>query len=159
MSPVPYTKFTSEKTIVQADSVQELPSPIGAANTQSKRRWWTWKKILASSWLALVICHHGPGFLLDSAASTEGLCPQVPALYPSKNGELFGNVTQLYGTEAYKQRAISWLSGAVRVPYVPYLNTSLLSANMSKLCLQDRILRYTRPDWCGSALGSFWAIP
>jgi hypothetical protein len=76
----------------------------------------TWKTLLVAVSLVLLF-HEGYSILLDYTASTEGLCPQASELLPHKNAKIFGNLTQLYRTETYKTRAISWLSGAVRIPY------------------------------------------
>jgi hypothetical protein len=123
-------------------SSQELPSLVSAANVKPERQRWSWKRILIWSCLAYQVAFHSHSldFLWDSDASTESLCPQVPALYPSKNADLFRNVTELYETEAYKQRAISWLSGSIRVPYVVNLNISFFFTNMFELWVQDRML-------------------
>ncbi|KAI0058987.1 carboxypeptidase S [Artomyces pyxidatus] len=53
-------------------------------------------------------------------SSTESLCPQVDALYPSRNGELWKNLGKTFDTDAFKGRAIDWLGGAVRIPTESY---------------------------------------
>ncbi|EIN06189.1 carboxypeptidase S [Punctularia strigosozonata HHB-11173 SS5] len=53
-------------------------------------------------------------------ASTAELCPQVPATVPSKNADVFETLSQLIGTEAFVNKSIDWLSGAVRVPTESY---------------------------------------
>ncbi|KAF8998623.1 carboxypeptidase S [Hymenopellis radicata] len=44
------------------------------------------------------------------------MCPQVGAVYPEKNAELYNAMSNVIGTEAFKDKAIDWLAGAVRVP-------------------------------------------
>lgn len=44
----------------------------------------------------------------------EAMCPQVGALYPEN--ELYEKLGKLYATEEFKEKAIGYLGGAVRVP-------------------------------------------
>lgn len=46
----------------------------------------------------------------------EPSCAQVPALTPERNGPLWNAVGEEISGDAYKTRAINWLSGAVQVP-------------------------------------------
>jgi hypothetical protein len=46
------------------------------------------------------------------------LCPQTDSLKPIKNADLYRQVGSLVETDDYKQRAIAWLSGAVKIPLV-----------------------------------------
>lgn len=46
----------------------------------------------------------------------EPLCAQVGALYPEKETELYEKLGKWYSTEEFKQKAIEYLGGAVRVP-------------------------------------------
>ena len=49
---------------------------------------------------------------------TASLCPQVAALSPTKNTDLFETLDQEYKSDAFLQRAVALLGGAVRIPYV-----------------------------------------
>lgn len=49
-------------------------------------------------------------------APNEDLCPQVPELIPSKNNALWETLNEIYGTEAFRLKAVAWLSGAVQIP-------------------------------------------
>ncbi|KAH8116276.1 carboxypeptidase S [Phellopilus nigrolimitatus] len=51
---------------------------------------------------------------------TEALCPQVEQLLPERNKVLWDAVGERFGTDAFKEKAIDWLSGAVRVPTESY---------------------------------------
>ncbi|KAG6373800.1 hypothetical protein JVT61DRAFT_5945 [Boletus reticuloceps] len=44
------------------------------------------------------------------------LCPQAPELIPVKNNALWETLTEIYGTEAFRLKAVDWLSGAVQIP-------------------------------------------
>ena len=51
------------------------------------------------------------------------LCPQVAALSPTNNTALFETLGQTYKTDAFLHRAVELLGGAVRIPYVPLLDS------------------------------------
>jgi Gly-Xaa carboxypeptidase len=56
----------------------------------------------------------------DFPSSTAELCPQVAATVPSKNADVFETMNQLIDTEAFLNKSVEWLSGAVRVPTESY---------------------------------------
>lgn len=47
---------------------------------------------------------------------TTHVCPQADDLTPQVNSDLWHDVSQVIGTDAFKTRAIDWIAGAVRVP-------------------------------------------
>ncbi|KAK0238696.1 hypothetical protein EDD85DRAFT_827812 [Armillaria nabsnona] len=49
----------------------------------------------------------------DARASS---CQQVDALYPSKHASFWSELGDIIGTDDFKTKAISWLSGAVQIP-------------------------------------------
>ena len=48
------------------------------------------------------------------------LCPQVKPIAPTKHSAIWESFVERTATDEYKTRAIEWLGGAVRVPYVCY---------------------------------------
>ena len=54
--------------------------------------------------------HHDPA----------ALCPQVKPITPTKHSAIWESFTEKTTTDEYKTRAIEWLCGAVRIPYVCY---------------------------------------
>jgi len=58
----------------------------------------------------------GVSFLLYDADAD--LCPQVDMLFPEVNGELWKTIGQDMRTEEFKNQAVDWLAGAVRVECV-----------------------------------------
>lgn len=48
--------------------------------------------------------------------SSDNICPQVPELTPVKNNALWQTLAETYGTEAFRLKAVDWLSGAVQIP-------------------------------------------
>jgi Gly-Xaa carboxypeptidase len=58
------------------------------------------------------------GFPVGTLEDGVDLCPQVDEIVPEKNGVIWESLQQVYSTEEFKARAIDWLGGAVRIPYV-----------------------------------------
>ncbi|KAI0072680.1 carboxypeptidase S [Panus rudis PR-1116 ss-1] len=57
---------------------------------------------------------------LEVGTGSADLCPQPPALEPSKHAELWSSLNETYGTEEYVKRAVDWLAGAIRIPTESY---------------------------------------
>ena len=53
-----------------------------------------------------------PGLLYQSTPP----CAQASPLIPSDNQELWKDLDGLYATDAFRNQAVEWLGGAVRVP-------------------------------------------
>ncbi|KIL59863.1 hypothetical protein M378DRAFT_1065315 [Amanita muscaria Koide BX008] len=47
-------------------------------------------------------------------------CPQSEELTPKKNSKVWTDFTEILGKQAFKERAVDWLAGAVRVPTETY---------------------------------------
>ena len=60
-----------------------------------------------------------PGFAASKPHPTT-LCPQVKPITPTKRSAIWESFVERSTTDEYKTRAIEWLGGAVRVPYVCY---------------------------------------
>ena len=48
----------------------------------------------------------------------QSICPQVEPLVSEKHRTLASELGGLYDTDAFKLRAVDWIAGAVRIPYV-----------------------------------------
>jgi hypothetical protein len=46
------------------------------------------------------------------------VCPQVDALYPERRAELWRSLGRDFDEDHFMTRAVTWLGGAVRIPYV-----------------------------------------
>lgn len=54
----------------------------------------------------------------DKAPRTpSNYCPQANVLIPKKNGEIWTELNDRIDSAAFKQTAIDWLAGAVRIPW------------------------------------------
>jgi len=60
-----------------------------------------------------------PGLSVSKPHPT-ALCPQVNPIAPTKHSAIWESFVERTTTDEYKTRAIEWLGGAVRVPYVRY---------------------------------------
>jgi len=47
------------------------------------------------------------------------ICPQWDPLYPKQHAELWESLKRDFDEKAFRTRAVAWLGGAVRIPYVP----------------------------------------
>jgi Gly-Xaa carboxypeptidase len=56
--------------------------------------------------------------ILSSHNGVAKLCPQSDALYPESHSQLWRCLGHDYGEDVFLTRAVTWLGGAVRIPYV-----------------------------------------
>lgn len=47
------------------------------------------------------------------------LCPQSDPLYPKQHAEVWESLNRDFDEKTLRTRAVEWLGGAVRIPYVP----------------------------------------
>ena len=52
------------------------------------------------------------------------VCPQADALYPDRHAPLWESLGKEFSQDAFTLRAVEWLGGAVRIPYVVVLFTT-----------------------------------
>lgn len=52
----------------------------------------------------------------EAGKSAKELCPQTKALVPSKHKELWEMVGASYDSPEFKDKAVEWLGGAVKIP-------------------------------------------
>jgi hypothetical protein len=56
--------------------------------------------------------------ILSSHNGVAKLCPQPDALYPESHAQLWKSLGHDYDEDGFTTRAVAWLGGAVRIPYV-----------------------------------------
>ncbi|KAI0924588.1 hypothetical protein AcW2_005436 [Taiwanofungus camphoratus] len=56
----------------------------------------------------------------ESDVESAHMCPQASPLVPQKNEELWSSLGETFGTEAFLDRAVNWIAGAVRIPTQSY---------------------------------------
>jgi hypothetical protein len=47
-------------------------------------------------------------------------CPQSDPLYPKQHAEVWESLNRDFDEKTFRTRAVEWLGGAVRIPYVPF---------------------------------------
>jgi Gly-Xaa carboxypeptidase len=60
----------------------------------------------------------GELFIPSSDREVADLCPQSNALYPGQHAELWESLGREFDEDAFTTRAVEWLGGAIRIPYV-----------------------------------------
>ena len=61
------------------------------------------------------------------------LCPQSDALYPQSHAQLWDSLGRDFDEDAFMTRAVDWLGGAVRIPYVLYIDALCCAAFLLRL--------------------------
>ena len=106
-SKLPYTKEGLLPSPVEAaPAKQECSPPVRVAKILM------WGLAVGASLNALGIIPD-PEYPADALVKQ---CPQVSAVVPVKNSELWSSLGQTFVTDSFKSRAVEWLGGAVRVP-------------------------------------------
>lgn len=113
-------------TIMPGSSVEKLDAflslPLPFATPASKRDSFRRKVVL---YLGFILCGiylwcDWKGTLRDifdkGSFIQPQLCVQTNVLTPDRNGVLWDSLSSTVGTEAFKAKAVEWISGAVRVP-------------------------------------------
>lgn len=54
----------------------------------------------------------------DDGTSGPELCPQEGPLVPVAHADISAALEGVYASETFKDRAVEWLVGAIRIPYV-----------------------------------------
>lgn len=70
-------------------------------------------------------------------ALKDDLCPQADRLFPEANSELWKNLSSQVSSDSFKEKAIAWLGGAVRIPYHYLLLESFI---LLMVVSQDRVV-------------------
>ncbi|KAI6041920.1 carboxypeptidase S [Pisolithus marmoratus] len=73
---------------------------------------YTWWHDLSTTYLYKF--NHG------GTAALANICPQVSELIPQRNFDIWESLGATYDTDAFQEKAVSWLAGAVQVPTESY---------------------------------------
>lgn len=111
------------------------PAQVQSRGSSFSRHKWILALVFASA-VCYTLQPATNGIRASCAEPEVDLCPQVAALSPSKNTGLFETLGQTYRTEAFLQRAVELLGGAVRIPYVP-LSYSVITLLIFRLSTQS----------------------
>ena len=95
---------TKEGAILPSSSPSPIPLP--------KRKNGIWAVIICFIIFRSTYLH----FWHKSSWTPSNNCPQADILIPEKNGQVWSELNVKIGSAAFKQTAIDWLAGAVRIP-------------------------------------------
>ncbi|KAG6330630.1 hypothetical protein ID866_8460 [Astraeus odoratus] len=104
---------------------ETLPEPGGAQLSSNRLASVSIKAVAAAVVISLTllttcICNHRHGPVYPHDLVVHGVCPQVSELVPERNQEIWEALGSTYSTEAFRSKAVDWLSGAVQVPTESY---------------------------------------
>ena len=107
------------------DEKDILMAPFVQAPRYHRSKWTALGLVaLLASGFAVVFLHADIAYdkflsaILSSHNGIAELCPQSDALYPESHAQLWKGLGHDYDEEAFLTRAVAWLGGAVRIPYV-----------------------------------------
>ena len=102
-----------------------LTTPFLQAPRHQRSKWTALGLVaLLASVFAVVFLHADIPYdkclsaMLSSHNGVAKLCPQSDALYPESHAQLWKSLGHDYDGDAFLTRAVGWLGGAVRIPYV-----------------------------------------
>lgn len=118
--------------VLKDEHAHTLPSPVGVTGDNPRpkqcRFRYFMQKVTLSVLLGCVLYHSvdflaPEGYTANLGALTgtntllkEQSCPQAGVLRPSKNQDLWSDVTHQIASKEFRNQAVGWLSGAVQVP-------------------------------------------
>ena len=107
------------------DEKDFLTTPFVQAPRYHRSKWTALGLVaLLASGFAVVFLHTDIAYdkflsaILSSHNGIAKLCPQSDALYPESHAQLWKGLGHDYDEGAFLTRAVAWLGGAVRIPYV-----------------------------------------
>jgi hypothetical protein len=107
------------------DEKDILTTPFVQTPRYQRSKWMTlgFVALLASVFAVVFLRADIPHdyFLSATLSSHNGvlkLCPQSDALFPESHAQLWKSLGHDYDGDAFLTRAVAWLGGAVRIPYV-----------------------------------------
>ena len=111
--------------VASNEKVDLLTTALVVQAPRPKRFKWTALKLVAllATVFAVAFLHANflDGKFLSVVSSSHGmakLCPQSDVLYPESHAQLWKNLGRDFDEDAFITRAVAWLGGAVRIPYV-----------------------------------------
>ncbi|KAH7890769.1 hypothetical protein F5I97DRAFT_1974939 [Phlebopus sp. FC_14] len=105
-------------------TLDDLPGPFPRQSSSRSSPFFSRTALIAFAALATTfLIRAGHTFCqknLSHDLANADVCPQVSELVPQKNTAIWTSLSGIYGTEAFKVRAVDWLSGAVQIPTESY---------------------------------------
>ncbi|KAI6041919.1 hypothetical protein EDC04DRAFT_1140559 [Pisolithus marmoratus] len=122
-----WVAMTAKETSKVFIPTGSLPGPVSTQPSASKRS--TTVTLILITALGLLV-NYGRQYNWELYAGSHdsvhtnhtftNVCPQVPELIPKRNFDTWESLGATYDTEAFKSKAVDWLSKAVRIPTESY---------------------------------------
>jgi hypothetical protein len=123
-----HTSQTHQPTPLMVASGEKVDIPTTALVVRARRsqrsRWAALGLVALLASVCTVAFLHADSFndnFLSAISLSHGvakLCPQSDALYPESHAQLWKTLGRSFDGDAFLTRAVAWLGGAVRIPYV-----------------------------------------
>jgi len=120
-----YTQPSLAPLMAARDKKYILTIPFVQAPRYQRSKWTALGLVaLLASVFAVVFLHSDilydklSSAILSSHIGVVKLCPQSDALYPKSHARLWNSLGHDYDEGTFLTRAVAWLGGAVRIPYV-----------------------------------------
>lgn len=148
------SSIKKEKGILPSSNLSPTPAP-----TKSQRRKHiVWVQVAIICFIVfrstyLYFCH-----ATDKGPSNN--CPQADVLMPEKNGEIWTKLNDRIGSATFKQTAIDWLAGAIRIPWAsPPLRALSVLINLLINWSKNWIIRFNGSSRSRPSIWSVCFIP
>ena len=105
-----------EKAIVPSSNPS--PNPVPKSQRQKSKRIWIGVVIFCFIVFRVTTYLHFWHATDKAFGTPSNNCPQANVLTPEENGKIWTELNEKIGSAAFKQIAIDWLAGAVRIPWV-----------------------------------------
>ena len=127
-----------------SEKVDILTSALLVQAPRSRRSKWTTLGLVALLASIFTVAFLRAGslsrkllFAMSLSHSVAKLCPQSDALYPESHAQLWDSLGRDFDEQAFTTRAVEWLGGAVRIPYV----------SVDMFCRAAFLLRLSWPEY------------
>lgn len=128
------SSIEKEKGILPSSNPSPTPTPAPESQQRKNKNVW----ILLICFLVFRATYSHFWHAFDTAPPPSNNCPQADVLIPEKNGEIWTELNDKIRSAAFKQTAIDWLAGAVRIPWA--------SSPLRALSVLIKLLIYRRTE-------------
>jgi Gly-Xaa carboxypeptidase len=101
-----------ENSILPSSTPSSTPPP----KSHQRKNKNVWVEVVIICFLVFRATYHFWNATDKTPRTPSDNCPQADVLIPEKNGEIWTELNNKIGSAAFKQTAIDWLAGAVRIP-------------------------------------------
>lgn len=106
--------------MVNRSKVDLLPAAVAVGERRPRRSQWKALSLITLLAIAMTLRYTDwPSISARQLGRQDvNLCPQSGVIYPDRHVQLWETLGSEYEQDAFTERAVEWLGGAVRIPYV-----------------------------------------